>query len=339
MSQFRTIVEVPALPWRTGYPLKNMFLGSCFTENIGGIMKSLEFNTDVNPFGIIYNPVSIARGIERLIRGKAFTMQELFSHNGLWHSFMHHGRFSDKDPGVALNCINQRLLQSSQYLHEADFLILTLGTAWIYEYRETGEVVANCHKVPSKQFRRFRLTTGEVVDALKPVLETLFQVNPGIKVIFTVSPIRHTSDGAVENQLSKATLLLAADALVRGFGPGHCAYFPSYELVMDELRDYRFYAADMVHLSDVAVQFIWEKFANAFTDLESQAVMDRIEAINRAIAHKPFNPETPEHLRFLENTMMKLLALSDEFSYISLSVQKETLIRETEAIRAALAAR
>lgn len=337
MSQFRIIVEVPSFPWKTGYTLKNMFLGSCFTENIGGIMQSLEFDTDINPFGILYNPVSIARGLERLLSGKLYTPEELFQHNGLWHSFMHHGRFSGKDPVMTLHGINQRLHQSSQYLLKADFLIITLGTAWIYEFRHSGEVVANCHKVPSQEFRRFRLTIGEVTDGLKQALELLFQNNPKIRVIFTVSPIRHTNDGAVENQRSKATLLLAADALVRGFGPDRCAYFPSYELVMDELRDYRFYAADMVHLSDVAIQFIWERFTYAFTDSESKAIMGRIEAINRAIAHKPFNPETTEHLRFLENIMMKVLAISDEFSYISLTGQKEILHREIEAIRSALA--
>ena len=211
-------------------------------------MESLAFDININPFGIIYNPVSLAQSLQRLISGKLFSREDLFQQDGLWHSYMHHGRFSTPDAGTALSQINTRFAEGSRYIREADFLFITLGTSWIYELKSTGEVVSNCHKVPSVAFRRFRLTVSEAVGYLKEALDDLWDVNPDVKVVFTVSPIRHTRDGAAGNQLSKSVLLLATDALVKGYSHTKCAYFPSYELVMDELRDYRFYAADMIQI-------------------------------------------------------------------------------------------
>lgn len=296
-------------------------------------MESLAFDININPFGIIYNPVSLAQSLQRLISGKLFSREDLFQQDGLWHSYMHHGRFSTPDAGTALSQINTRFAEGSRYIREADFLFITLGTSWIYELKSTGEVVSNCHKVPSVAFRRFRLTVSEAVGYLKEALDDLWDVNPDVKVVFTVSPIRHTRDGAAGNQLSKSVLLLATDALVKGYSHTKCAYFPSYELVMDELRDYRFYAADMIHLSDVAIRFIWERFATACLSAESIPIMSSIEAINRALAHKPFNRVTPEHLRFLENSMTKIGELSIKYPYISLSRQKQFLETEMDEIR------
>lgn len=336
MSQFRTPVEIQRMPNQTGYRHKNLFIGSCFTENIGDAMELLGYNVDINPFGILYNPVSISKCILRLVDGKPFDVSELIKHNGLWHSYMHHGRFSDETSETALHKIDSRLLQSSQSIREAGFLFITLGTAWIYELKTTGEVVSNCHKVPAKEFRRFRITVGETVEALRNALDVAWSVNPELRVVLTVSPIRHTSDGAIENQLSKSTLLLAADALVKGYGPDRCYYFPSYELVMDELRDYRFYAEDMVHLSNVAIQFIWKKFEEAAIDKESRGISEKVAAINRALEHRPFNRVTPEHLNFLENTLTKVLYLSSNFPYIKLEKQKQILVDEIEYIRKVL---
>lgn len=333
MSQFRTPVELSPFPWQSGYEHKNMFIGSCFTENIGEIMQSLALPTDLNPFGILFNPVSIARAIKRLVAAESFAEDDLFHFNGLWHSYGHHGRFSGENREHVLLSINDRLQFSSRFLQETDFLFITLGTAWVYELKSTGEVVANCHKVPAGEFRRFRLTLFETIEVLKDCLESLWSTVPGLKVIFTVSPVRHIKDGAVENQLSKSTLLLAVDALVKGFGKERCTYFPSYELVMDELRDYRFYAADMVHLSEVAVRFIWEKFAQVAISQSDREVMKRVDGINRAIAHKPFNRLTSGHLQFIEHTLTKVLALSDEYPYISLDSQIRFLESEIQEIK------
>ncbi len=331
-----TPVDVPELPWQTSYRQKNLFLGSCFTENIGELMASLAFDVNVNPFGILYNPVSIAKAILRLIQGSPFVKDDLFEHNGLWHSYMHHGRFSGDSAAEVLTCINNSLETGSQYILNAGFLFVTLGSAWIYEHKATGEVVANCHKVPAREFRRFRLSLGETVEGLRSALDKLWEVNSDIKVIFTVSPVRHTSDGAIENQLSKSVLLLAVDALVKGYGPRRCAYFPSYELVMDELRDYRFYAGDMVHLSPVAIHYIWEKFAEVSVDLESHDIMAGVVAINKAVEHKPFNRITKEHLAFLEKTRSKLLTITTNYPYISLSAPQQFLDREVSQVSEAL---
>lgn len=336
MSQFRIPVDVPELMRKTGYGKKNMFMGSCFTENIGEKMTSLFYDVDINPFGILYNPVSISNNLLRLIDGKLLSENDLFNHNGLWHSFMHHGRFSGPSSHEVIEKINGRLLSSTSYLSKTDFLFITLGTAWIYELRSTGEIVANCHKVPSGEFRRFRLTVGETVDSLKNMLEKLWSFNPGVYVVFTVSPIRHTNDGATGNQLSKSTLLLAVDALVKGFGDNRCAYFPSYELVMDELRDYRFYAADMVHLSEVAIDYIWEKFVSAAIDKDSITIGQNIEAIKKALNHRPFNKNTPAHLHFLENTLRKIVELTTNFPYIGISGAIPELENEINMVKAAL---
>lgn len=334
-----TPVDVPVLPWQTSYRQKNLFMGSCFTENIGELMAALAFDVNVNPFGILYNPVSISKAILRLIDGSPFVKDDLFEHNGLWHSYMHHGRFSGDSVAEVLTCINNSLEKGSQYIRNAGFLFVTLGSAWIYENKANGEVVANCHKVPSSEFRRFRLSLGETVESLRSALDKLWEINSEIKVIFTVSPVRHTSDGAIENQLSKSVLLLAVDALVKGYGPKRCAYFPSYELVMDELRDYRFYAGDMVHISSEATQYIWEKFAEVSVERESIDIMAMVVAINRAVEHRPFNRITKEHLSFLEKTRSKLLAITTKYPYISLTGPQQFLDREISLVSEALALR
>lgn len=337
MDLFRIPVEVPEMPWHTGYGQKNLFVGSCFTENIGAIMKSLNYDVDINPFGIVYNPVSISRSVEALVSGDLFTKENLFEHNGLYNSYMHHSRFSGKDTSQVLININSRIQSGHQYLKEAAFLLITLGTAWIFELLSTGEVVSNCHKVPAKEFRRFRLSVGEAVDSLRNALEKAWSLNPALKVIFTISPIRHMADGAMENQLSKSTLLLAADALVKGYGPNRCAYFPSYEIVIDELRDYRFYADDMIHISPVAEQYIWEKFEKSAIDNESREISKKISAINKALEHRPFNRETKEYFNFLEDTLKKVRTIQEKYPYIRLHKATQHLNDELESIRTGLA--
>jgi len=286
-------------------------------------MENLKFSTDINPFGILFNPLSICNCIQRLISGEEFSAAELFHHGGLWHSYQHHGRFSSVSQETTLQNINTRITSGASYIREADFLVLTLGTAWVYELKETGRIVANCHKVPSSAFKRYRLSVGETVDGLRGTLEQLWKVNPAIKTIITVSPVRHMKDGAVENQVSKATLLLAADALVRGFGEERCSYFPAYELMMDELRDYRFYAEDMVHPSPVAAELIWEKFRDWLADKESRDLSQQISSLMLAFHHRPLNPEIPEYQLFLSNSLQKALELSKRHPFLDFSAEIE----------------
>jgi hypothetical protein len=322
MDPFRFPVEPAVPPWKTGYGMKHVFIGSCFTENIGNKMAELKFSTDINPFGILYNPESVSQSIRRLVSPVAFLEEDIFFHDGMWHSFMHHGQFSSVSSATALRQINDRLLFSSEYLKQADFLFLTFGTAWVYEYKPTGRIVSNCHKVPAANFSRYRLSPGEIAGSIRGALEALWEINAGIKVMLTVSPVRHLHDGAVANQLGKAALLLAADTLCRGFGNDRIFYFPSYELVMDDLRDYRFYAEDMVHISPVAVNYIWEKFSEAMISPESRRLMGEILHVVRAKEHRPIHPGTPEHETFLRNSLKKVLSLSEKNPYLDLSEEK-----------------
>lgn len=332
-SKFYTEVQIPSFEWKTGYKTPCLFMGSCFTENVGGKMAGLKYPVDINPFGILYNPVSVANGLRFLLQKKKFTEDDLIRHDGLWHSFFHHSRFSSTDAENALQTINSRIESSAALLKNAGFLFLTFGTAWVYEYNLTGQTVSNCHKIPAKEFRRFRLTPGEIVEEYRQLLSGLREVNPRVKVIFTVSPIRHWKDGAIENQRSKATLILAIDQLVRDFGDDFCNYFPAYEIVMDELRDYRFYEEDMIHLSGSGINHIWDLFQTAFIEEESQKISKEVQKIMAATSHRPFNKFTKEHLHFLRQSLQKTERLEQKFQYLNLAVEKRHLqkqIAETE---------
>jgi hypothetical protein len=256
-----------------------------------------------------------------LLNGNKFSKDDLIYHEGLWHSFSHHGRFSSEDAETALQQINQRLATSSAFLKTAGFLFITFGTAWVYRYKKSGATVANCHKIPDNEFIRSRLTVDEIVTEFRQLIHEIRRFNPGIQIVFTVSPIRHWKDGAVENQLSKATLLLAIDEIIRSYI--ECSsYFPAYELVLDELRDYRFYAPDMLHISDVAIDFIWEKFENALIDAESRQISARVQKIVQAANHRPFNKNTPEYKRFLMQMQEQINKLEKEFKNIDFTGEK-----------------
>ncbi|MDX8337596.1 GSCFA domain-containing protein [Draconibacterium sp. IB214405] len=322
-TKFQTIVDVPQFLWQTGYKKKNLFMGSCFTENVGAKMEALKYPVDINPFGILYNPLSVANGLQILLDEKQFGSSDLVEHNGLWHSFSHHGRFSNIEKDVALDEINSRIVNSATFLKEADFLYITFGTAWIYRYKKDGELVSNCHKIPAREFVRERLSVQQILDVYRQLLTKLWEFNPKLKVVFTVSPIRHWKDGAVENQRSKATLILAVDQLVQEFGSEKCAYFPSYEIVMDELRDYRFYAEDMLHISEVAIKHIWERFAEALIDAESLALSKEVVKITNAVKHRPINKNSIEFSKFLLSFLKKTGDLEKRFPYLNLKLEKE----------------
>ena len=232
--KFFTEVEIPDCPWKIDYQSGVMMMGSCFTENIGQKLADLKFNIDLNPFGILYNPVSLANSLRRLMQPRQFIASDLFFDQGSWNSFSHHSRFSGSDRDQVLNTINRQLEQSSLFLKSTRLLVITFGTAWVYEWIQNGQVVANCHKIPAKEFRRYRLTIDEIAKEYNELHTELLKFNPNIKMVFTVSPIRHWKDGAIENQLSKATLLLSINQLIKRPGKDLCYYFPSYEILMDQ---------------------------------------------------------------------------------------------------------
>ncbi len=325
---FFTEIQIPEFPWEMDYSKSMMLMGSCFSENIGQKLIDLKFRIDMNPFGILYNPESIANSLKILLEKQTYTEKDLIFDQGFWSSFSHHSRFSDADREAALQKINSRIESSNEFLKNADFLIITWGTAWVYELRETGQIVSNCHKVPASEFKRFRLGVSEITEVYRELLEELWKINPKLKVIFTVSPIRHWKDGAVENQVSKATLLLAIDRLKTGFGNQRCSYFPAYELMMDELRDYRFYAEDMLHLSPVAVDYIFNRFCQSLISKESLNLFPPITKILKAIQHRPVNPQSGEYEKFLRQNIKAITNLLSDFPYLDFSREKTYLEQE-----------
>jgi hypothetical protein len=322
ISDFQTQIAIPFFHKKTGYTGPALFMGSCFTENIGNRMSELKFPVDINPFGILYNPASVAKGLQFLVEKRIFTRDDLIHHNGLWHSFYHHGRFSSHDADNALIAINSRIEHSSNFIRTAEILFVTFGTAWIYEYKQTGITVTNCHKIPDKEFRRFRLSVDEIVNEYQRVLPQIWNVNPNLHIVFTVSPIRHWKDGAIENQRSKSALILAVEQIINSLGEESCSYFPAYEIVMDELRDYRFYEEDMLHLSSSAVNHIWKIFKKALLDSESIFVAEKVQKLIAAMNHKPINMVTDSYLDFLKQTLQKALQLQENYPYLNLTTEK-----------------
>jgi GSCFA family. len=256
-SRWQTSVAVPDLAERIDYQSKILFLGSCFAAEMGQRMSQLGFSALVNPFGVLYNPASLAGALRRLSSGQAFVPEDLVCSQGRYASFEHQYLLGKPEPEAFLEQANTALAQSASFLSEATHIVLSLGTSWVYRHLERRQIVANCHKLPEKAFERLFLSPQESLDLLSPWMEAF----PQVQWVLTVSPIRHLKDGAHGNQLSKAALLLAIEALCKRFPSAY--YFPAYELVLDELRDYRYYAADMVHIQPAAVNYIWERFARA----------------------------------------------------------------------------
>ena len=302
--EFRTSVAVDSAGFYINYDSRLMLMGSCFAENIGRNLEYFRFKTDINPFGIVYNPLSVANVLKFLLEKKVFREEDLWQNAGKWVSLYHHGSFSSAKKEVCLSAINERLAASAERLRQTDVLWITFGTAWVYRHRASGVIVGNCHKFPAADFERFRLSVEDILTVWQPLIKALQAVNPDLKIVFTVSPVRHWKDGAHGNQLSKAVLLLAAEALTA------CGedlyYFPSYEIVMDELRDYRFYAPDMLHVSEQAVDYLWEKFRQTFCAPEMLPVLERVEKINKKLLHRPFDPESEAYRTFCEGIQREI---------------------------------
>lgn len=312
--ELQTVVRLDKPSFQIDYSTRLMMLGSCFVENVGAKLEYFRFKTDINPCGIVYNPLSVAGTLELLLSGRRFTQADLLQNGEQWVSLSHHGRFSARDAGECLQRINSRLEESAAHLERADVLVITWGTAWVYRHRQSGQVVANCHKFPAADFERFRLSLEDIEQAYTGLLSRLHSRYPGIKVLFTVSPIRHWKDGAHANQLSKAVLLLAADSLVQGLD--YVSYFPSYEIVMDELRDYRFYAEDMLHVSPQGIEYIWEKFHTLYMTPETRAWMKRVDKINRMSLHRPSEPDSPAYRELVEKTAQERERLERELRIV-----------------------
>ena len=324
--QLVTPVALPKRELEITYATKQMIIGSCFAENIGKRIVASKFPALLNPFGILYNPLSIATALERIADCRLFSAEspELVFHEERWHSMLHHGDYSKESCKELVEGINRSLTEASEWIKETGLLSLTFGTAFVYRRKSDNMVVGNCHKLPSTIFERSLLSIAEIATTLGAVLGKLFARNDNMKVLLTVSPIRHFRDGAHGNQVSKATLLLAVEELQRAF-PGRIHYFPSYEIVLDELRDYRFYAEDMLHPSPIAANYIWERFEESYFGEETRGIVSKVEEINRALAHRPINEASAAHNEFKSKLLLKIERLTEKYPFFDFSKETEQL--------------
>ena len=308
-----------------GKPLSHqdhwMVLGSCFTEHVGSKLKQAGFRVCLNPFGILYNPMSILTALQRLDHPESFRFGDLVQRDGLFHSFMHHGRFSSTDREETLDQINQSLMDAALAWSKTSCLMLTLGTAWVYTLPDSGQIVANCHRFPESVFLRQRLSVEHIIDAYERYFDALFVQKPDLKVVLTVSPIRHIRDGMEENTRSKAILHLAIESLCARYK--QVAYFPSYELIMDDLRDYRFYAEDLLHPSEMAQTYVWEQFSDAFFSKSTHEVIKQVLQIRKAMEHKPFRPDDETYLRFAQKQVATLAVLKARYPELDLDAESQ----------------
>lgn len=314
--EFRTTVKTGENRGILHHSDSVVLLGSCFSDSIGAKMRGAFIRATVNPMGTLYNPMSIARGVKRLIADEPVAGQTLFMQSGVWNSFDFHSRHSLPDKQATIDQMNRRIEQGHQALKQAQLLTITLGTAIVYRLKATGEVVANCHKVPQHEFERTMSTVPEMVQELDTMLNALHAFNPDLHVIFTVSPIRHVADGLDTNSLSKALLRVAIHEVMARHRD-YCDYFPAYEIMLDDLRDYRFYASDMVHPSDVAVEYIWQAFQATYLDDRSALAVARCERVHKRLQHRPMSTNRDTVERFNNDTANVVRNLIKEYPYLA----------------------
>ncbi len=313
--EFQLPISIPVLPRPISYGDRILLTGSCFTEHIGNNLRDWKFDVLQNPNGILFDAASVAASLISYIQPKTYTEDDLVFFNELWHSWQHHSHFSNIDKEACLRGINESQARAHAFLKEAKWLIITLGSSFSYRLKDGGGV-ANCHRAPGQTFTKHLMTIEEINTALDSCLHQLFYFNPGLQVIFTVSPVRHIRDGVVENNRSKARLIEAVHHLVNKFDRLH--YFPAYELVIDVLRDYRFYDIDMVHPNYPATQFVLEKFTQSCIDEPGRRLLEEVKKIVIARRHKPFQPATNAHQRFLADYRDKTAELSREYPFLDL---------------------
>lgn len=320
---FRTELPLQKFLFKISHTDPLLSIGSCFTEHIGERLSTLKFKHLENPFGIVYNPISIAAQLEWLGSDKKFAASDLFENQGLWHSWAHHGRFSDLNKTEILTKINHALQEGQALLPSVTRLLVTFGTANVFILKESDKIVANCHKMPSQIFDKRRLSVKEITTALLSILQKLKLQQPDLQVILTVSPVRHIRDGLVENQRSKATLLLAIDQICQELDFAH--YFPSYELILDDLRDYRFFNADMIHPNEVAIDYVWQRFGAAFFTEETQQLISQIEAIVQASKHRAFHTQSKQHQAFIQKQLGKIAQLEQQYHFLNFTKESQLL--------------
>jgi lysophospholipase L1-like esterase len=311
--KLQTLVPLEISKNPISYESEILSLGSCFAENMGSKLRYYKFQSVVNPFGILFHPLAIENLISRAMAEEAYTKADIFFLNERWHCFVGHSVLSDAAGEMLLDRLNNGLQKTYQKILGASHMIITLGTAWVYRNKASGAIVANCHKVPQNQFTKELLSADEIAFSLERIINVIQSKNPYLQLIFTVSPVRHLKDGFVENQRSKAHLIAGIHNVLN---KKYISYFPSYEIMMDELRDYRFYAEDMVHPNDLAITYIWEKFKENWVHEKAYPVMEKVGEVQRGLNHRPFDPNSVQHSSFLTFLDQKIEALTQAYPFM-----------------------
>lgn len=294
-----------------------LLMGSCFSEHIGTRLNDLKFNVSSNPFGIVFNPTSIVSAIHRIIDKNYFKPTDVFEKDGLWYSFETHSLLRGETQQELLDSLNHNIDNWHQKLKSTQWLIITLGSAFAYKHIEQGKVVANCHKLPQSIFEKTLLKPNTIISEFTELINKLQQFNPSLKIIFTVSPVKHLRDGVVENSVSKAILIQSIHQLINE--QKHCVYFPAYELVNDDLRDYRFYESDMAHPNKQAIDYVWKRFGEVYFNDKTNSINDKVNQIHQAYHHRLFNETTSSSLKFKQKFYQQCVTLQAEFPYLDLA--------------------
>ena len=319
--EFFTHIAINPFAEKIDHSAKIFSIGSCFAQNMAERLKCAKFHTTSSPTGILFNPESIAASIERMASGRGIAEEELHHANGHWFSYDFHSSFSAADKQQALNAMQSALSKGAEALKQADTIIVTFGTAWVYRLGESGTVVANCHKQPQSLFQRTMLSAEDIATRWSELMNTALK---GKRVIFTVSPIRHLGDGLEQNSLSKATLRVAIAEIIGR--TENASYFPSFEIMNDELRDYRFYAEDMVHPSPLAIDYIWQRFSQVAFSAETLELIKRLEKISRAASHRPFDSQSESHKLFCRKQLGEIEDILRHYPTLDFSEEKESFV-------------
>lgn len=311
--KFRTAIKCHVASKKLDHHSSLVLIGSCFSEHMEEKFQYFKFDTFANPFGILFNPKAIETGVRRCVLKDNYTNKDLLKHGDIWLSLDHHSRFDHRDQRQVLDDINKQIDLGHQALKKASQVIITLGTSWVYKWKEDDKVVGNCHKIPQKNFKKELLSSDEITESLRQITDLIRSINKNTDFIFTVSPVRHLKDGFIENTLSKSLLHKAIYELKK---EREVSYFPAYEIMMDDLRDYRFYKTDLVHPNEMAIDYIWELFKETWISESSKEVMDSIEDIQRSLAHRPFDAESDAHQKFIKKTEQKIEQIKQQFPEI-----------------------
>ena len=313
---FTTKVPISKSKFPIDYQSMIFSMGSCFAENMASKFDYYKFQNSCNPFGILFHPLAIENSISRIINLELFEEKDLFFNNERWHNFELHSDLSNPDKEALLMGINKLLAVTNKQIRAASHFIITYGTSWVYRNKQTNKIVANCHKVSQSEFNKELLSVLDIEKSIKNTIDLIEKVNPNCNLIFTISPVRHLKDGFVENQYSKANLIVALSSVFASQKSPN-TYFPSYEIMIDELRDYRFYAEDLLHPSQVAIDYIWERFVESSISDDVIISMNEVEAIQRDLSHRPFNTSSESYKKFQIQLDTKINNVKSKFPFMN----------------------